>query len=102
MRILLLALDPVEELLLRYVFEVLLELFGKRGTVPLLVEVGFVVNLLVEVPHLGDIFPVNHLYPSLFRLLRCRKQILAFVAGDASVPVVAELERGRLSNPSAN
>lgn len=56
----LLPLDTVEKLLLRNVLVMLLELLGERGAVPLLVEVGLIVDLFVEVSHLRDVLAVSH------------------------------------------
>lgn len=51
-------LDLLKEMLLVDVWQLFLELFGQRRAVSFFVEVGLVVDLLVEVPHFSDVLAV--------------------------------------------
>lgn len=96
------SLHALEELLITDFRQVLLQLLWQWRTIPFLLEVGFVVDLLSEVSHLCDILPVVNTLLSLLRLLAWGKDVFASKAGYFSVPVEAEFKRYRLDNLPAN
>ena len=70
----------------------------QRGTIPLLFEIGLIIDSFPKISHFCDILAVvDHLPLLLLQRLAQLNLLLHLLRGDALVcPVVVELELGRL------